>query len=108
MGKKTEMQPACRDYTLNMHKGLQGIQFKKRAPRAIKNIRRFTIKEMKTREVRIDPLLTDRSGLAASGMFLARCVSESLERETRMRTPMRSSTLSFNSWKLTLSIPCRL
>ena len=49
MGKKTEMQPACRDYTLNMHKGLQGIQFKKRAPRAIKNIRRFTIKEMKTR-----------------------------------------------------------
>ena len=49
MGKKAEMQPACRDYTLNMHKGLQGIQFKKRAPRAIKNIRRFTIKEMKTR-----------------------------------------------------------
>lgn len=49
MGKKTEMQPACRDYTLNMHKGLQGIQFKKRAPRAIKNIRRFAIKEMKTR-----------------------------------------------------------
>ena len=49
MGQKTEMQPACRDYTLNMHKGLQGIQFKKRAPRAIKNIRRFTIKEMRTR-----------------------------------------------------------
>ena len=49
MGKKTEMQPACRDYTLNMHKGLQGIQFKKRAPRAIKNIRRFTIKEMRTK-----------------------------------------------------------
>ena len=49
MGKKAEMQPACRDYTLNMHKGLQGIQFKKRAPRAIKNIRRFTIKEMRTR-----------------------------------------------------------
>lgn len=49
MGKKTELQPACRDYTLNMHKGLQGIQFKKRAPRAIRNIRRFATKEMHTK-----------------------------------------------------------
>lgn len=48
MGKKTELQPACRDYTLNLHKRLQGIQFKKRAPRAIRNIRRFAQKEMHT------------------------------------------------------------
>ena len=48
MGKKTELQPACRDYTLNLHKRLQGIQFKKRAPRAIRNIRRFATKEMHT------------------------------------------------------------
>ena len=48
MGKKSEMQPACRDYTLNMHKRLQGIQFKLRAPKAIKNIRKFTQKEMHT------------------------------------------------------------
>merc|ERR1711990_882605 len=54
MGKK-EIQPACRDYTLNMHKRLQGIQFKKRAPRAIRNIRRFAQKEMFTESVRIDP-----------------------------------------------------
>jgi len=45
-GKKTELQPACRDYTLNMHKRLQGIQFKKRAPRAIRDIKRFATKEM--------------------------------------------------------------
>eukprot|EP00353_Schmidingerella_taraikaensis_P013002 CAMPEP_0185567046 /NCGR_PEP_ID=MMETSP0434-20130131/432_1 /TAXON_ID=626734 ORGANISM="Favella taraikaensis, Strain Fe Narragansett Bay" /NCGR_SAMPLE_ID=MMETSP0434 /ASSEMBLY_ACC=CAM_ASM_000379 /LENGTH=164 /DNA_ID=CAMNT_0028181165 /DNA_START=141 /DNA_END=636 /DNA_ORIENTATION=+ len=57
MGKKTELQPACRDYTLNLHKRLQGIQFKKRAPRAIRNIRRFATKEMHTQEVRIDPQL---------------------------------------------------
>merc|ERR1712039_382467 len=55
MGKKTELQPACRDYTLNLHKRLQGIQFKKRAPRAIRNIRRFAAKEMHTEDVRIDP-----------------------------------------------------
>merc|ERR1711884_717636 len=57
MGKKTELQPACRDYTLNLHKRLQGIQFKKRAPRAIRDIRRFATKEMHTEQVRIDPQL---------------------------------------------------
>merc|ERR1712004_382528 len=52
MGKN--MTPACRDYTLNMHKRLQGIQFKKRAPKAIKTIRKFAQKEMFTKDVRID------------------------------------------------------
>ena len=51
---KTEMQPACRDYTLNMHKILHAIQFKKRAPRAIRDIKRFAQKAMHTEEVRID------------------------------------------------------
>jgi ribosomal protein L31E len=49
IGKKTELQPACRDYTINLHKSLQGIQFKKRAPRAIRNIKRFATKEMFTK-----------------------------------------------------------
>ena len=49
MVKKAEMQPACRDYTLNMHKRLQGIQFKKRAPMAIKKIRKFAQTEMFTK-----------------------------------------------------------
>ena len=49
MGKKADLQPACRDYTLNMHKRLQGIQFKKRAPKAIKTIRKFAQKEMFTK-----------------------------------------------------------
>jgi large subunit ribosomal protein L31e len=51
---KTEMQPACRDYTLNIHKMLHGIQFKKRAPRCIRDIKRFATKEMFTKEVKID------------------------------------------------------
>ena len=49
MGKKADLQPACRDYTLNMHKRLQGIQFKKRAPKTIKLIRKFAQKEMFTK-----------------------------------------------------------
>ena len=51
---KTEMQPACRDYTINVHKMLHGIQFKKRAPRCIRDIKRFATKEMFTKEVKID------------------------------------------------------
>lgn len=51
---KKEMQPACRDYTINIHKMLQGVQFKKRAPRCIRDIKRFATKEMYTEDVRID------------------------------------------------------
>ena len=48
-GKKKEQEPATRDYTINLHKKLQGIQFKKRAPRAIRDIKRFATKEMFTK-----------------------------------------------------------
>merc|ERR1712060_113443 len=54
---KTEMQPACRDYTLNVHKMLFKVQFKKRAPRCIRDIKRFATKEMFTEDVRIDTAL---------------------------------------------------
>ena len=46
--KKQEMQVATRDYTLNMHKRLQGIQFKRRATRAVREVRRFAAKAMHT------------------------------------------------------------
>ena len=48
-GQRKEMQPVARDYTLHLHKRLQGIQFKKRAPRAIRDIKRFATKEMYTK-----------------------------------------------------------
>ena len=47
-GRKKEMQNATRDYTLNMHKRLQGIAFKKRSTYAVRDIKRFAIKEMHT------------------------------------------------------------
>merc|ERR1712138_157417 len=55
--RKGEIQPAVRDYTLNMHKRLQGIAFKKRAPRYVRDIRRFAQKEMHTQDVRVDTQL---------------------------------------------------
>ena len=46
--KKQEMTVATRDYTLNMHKRLQGISFKNRATRSVRDIKRFATKEMHT------------------------------------------------------------
>lgn len=43
-----------RDYTINLHKALHKTQFKKRAPKAISEIRKFVEKVMKTKDVRID------------------------------------------------------
>ena len=40
-GKKKEVQPVTRDYTINLSKRLHKIQFKKRAPRALREIRKY-------------------------------------------------------------------
>ena len=46
--RSKEMQVATRDYTLNMHKRLQGVTFKTRAARAVRECRRFAANEMHT------------------------------------------------------------
>ncbi|KAK9472215.1 60S ribosomal protein eL31 [Dipodascopsis tothii] len=46
-----------REYTIHMHKRLHGVQFKKRAPTAVKEIKAFVYKHMGTTDVRIDPQL---------------------------------------------------
>lgn len=46
-----------RDYTVNLHKRIHGTSFKKRAPRAIKEIRKFAEKAMGTQDVRIETRL---------------------------------------------------
>ena len=43
-----------REYTIHLHKYIHGIGFKRRAPRAIKAIKAFAKKQMKTNDVRID------------------------------------------------------
>merc|ERR1712038_1115203 len=46
-----------REHTIHLHKRLHGIGFKYRAPRAIKEIRKFAEKQMGTKDVRIDTRL---------------------------------------------------
>merc|ERR1719152_780868 len=50
-------EPCSRDYTIHLHKYLHKMQFKKRAPRAIREIRKFAEKVMKTKDVRVDTKL---------------------------------------------------
>merc|ERR1712091_171686 len=47
-------EPVCREYTVNLHKEMHGISFKRRAPRAIKVIKAFAKKQMWTSDVRLD------------------------------------------------------
>uniref|UniRef100_A0A7R9WA07 60S ribosomal protein L31 n=1 Tax=Pseudictyota dubia TaxID=2749911 RepID=A0A7R9WA07_9STRA len=46
-----------RDYTIHLHKRLQGITFKKKAARAVREIKKFAQKAMYTKDVRVDPTL---------------------------------------------------
>jgi large subunit ribosomal protein L31e len=49
-----------RDYTIQMSKRVHKIQFKKRAPRAVKEIKKFAQQAMGTSDVRIDSNLNKK------------------------------------------------
>mmetsp|Transcript_83411 Transcript_83411/g.241004 ORF Transcript_83411/g.241004 Transcript_83411/m.241004 type:complete len:121 (-) Transcript_83411:73-435(-) len=55
-GRKTQ-EPATRDYTIHLHKYMHKSQFKKRAARAVRQIRKFAARAMSTKDVRIDTKL---------------------------------------------------
>ncbi|XP_038949984.1 large ribosomal subunit protein eL31-like [Rattus norvegicus] len=55
-----------REYTINIHKRIHGVGFKKCAPRAFKEIQKFAMKEMGTPDVRIDTRLN--KGVWAKGI----------------------------------------
>ncbi|XP_002128932.1 large ribosomal subunit protein eL31 [Ciona intestinalis] len=56
-GVKAMKDVVTREYTIHMHKRIHGMGFKKRAPRAVKEIRKFALKMMGTSDVRIDTRL---------------------------------------------------
>merc|ERR1712029_1234604 len=59
--KKSTKSPlnevVTREYTIHLHKRIHGMQFKKRAPRAIREIKKFAEAMMNTQDVRIDTSL---------------------------------------------------
>uniref|UniRef100_A0A2K6KKC5 Large ribosomal subunit protein eL31 n=1 Tax=Rhinopithecus bieti TaxID=61621 RepID=A0A2K6KKC5_RHIBE len=56
-GRSAINEVVTRDYTINIHKHIHGVGFKKRVPWALKEIRKFATKEMGTPDVRIDTRL---------------------------------------------------
>merc|ERR1711976_581025 len=55
--KSTINDVVTREYTVNIHKRIHGVGFKRRAPRAINELRKFAEKMMNTPDVRIDTRL---------------------------------------------------
>ncbi|XP_049997715.1 60S ribosomal protein L31-like [Alexandromys fortis] len=52
-GRSAINEVVTREYTTNIHKCIRGVGFKKRAPRVLKEIRKFVMKDMGTPDVRI-------------------------------------------------------
>jgi large subunit ribosomal protein L31e len=46
--RKPKADIVTREYTVHMSKRLYGVTFKKRAPRAVREVKQFAIKTMKT------------------------------------------------------------
>ncbi|CAN8100882.1 unnamed protein product [Discula destructiva] len=59
-GRSAIADVVAREYTIHMHKRLHGVTFKKRAPKAIKEIKAFATKAMGTSDVRVDPQLNKK------------------------------------------------
>eukprot|EP00922_Rhytidocystis_sp_ex-Travisia-forbesii_P053026 GHVS01078635.1.p1 GENE.GHVS01078635.1~~GHVS01078635.1.p1 ORF type:complete len:123 (-),score=18.22 GHVS01078635.1:216-584(-) len=52
--KRTVVEAVTRDYTVHLHKLVHKVQFKKKAPRCVKEIKKFAEKVMNVKDVRID------------------------------------------------------
>jgi large subunit ribosomal protein L31e len=52
-----ELQPVTRTQVIHLHKLLHDVKFKKKAPRAVKEIKDFARRTMFTNDVRVDPQL---------------------------------------------------
>nr|XP_035929855.1 60S ribosomal protein L31-like [Halichoerus grypus] len=56
-GRSAINKVVTREYTINIHEHIHGVGFRKRAPRALKEIQKFVMKEMGTPDERIDTRL---------------------------------------------------
>ncbi|KAI9693422.1 MAG: 60S ribosomal protein L31 [Bogoriella megaspora] len=59
-GRSAIADVVSREYTIHLHKRIYGATFKKRAPKAVKEIRAFAEKAMGTKDVRLDPQLNKK------------------------------------------------
>ncbi|TKC52472.1 hypothetical protein EI555_014780 [Monodon monoceros] len=91
-GQSAVNEVTTRKYTLNVHKSIPGVGFKKRAPRALKEIRKFAMKEMGTPDVRIDTRL--HKAVCAKGIRdVPYCIHVQLSRNIRKMKMHQTSSV---------------
>ncbi|CCH58422.1 hypothetical protein TBLA_0A06310 [Henningerozyma blattae CBS 6284] len=82
-----------REYTINMHKRLHGVSFKKRAPRAVKEIKKFAKLHMGTDDVRLSPELNQeiwKRGIKGVPLRLRLRISRKRNEEEDAKNPLFS------------------
>ncbi|KAH0505134.1 60S ribosomal protein L31 [Microtus ochrogaster] len=99
-GRSAINEVVTQEYTINIHKRIHGMGFKKSAPRALKEIRKFAMKEMGTPDVRIDTRLN--KAVWAKGIrnvpYRIRSFAEFLSMEAmRLLNPVFPDTNPFHS-----------
>merc|ERR1711924_126931 len=85
-------EPVCREYTVNLHKEMHGISFKRRAPMGIKVIKAFAKKQMGTSDVRLDQALNKEVWSKGIKSVPTRVRIQIRRVGTRTRTPRRRCT----------------
>ncbi|CAK7308669.1 60S ribosomal protein L31 [Vulpes lagopus] len=91
-GRSAINEVVTREYTINIHKRIHGVGFKKRAPRALKKIRKFAMKEMGTPDVRIDTRLNKAVWAKGIRNVPYRIRVRLSRKRTRMKIHQTSST----------------
>jgi large subunit ribosomal protein L31e len=56
-GDNKQLEPEVRQTIIHLHKKLHKVTFKRKAPRAVKEIKEYARKTMFTNDVRVDPEL---------------------------------------------------
>ncbi|AQZ18285.1 RPL31A (YDL075W) and RPL31B (YLR406C) [Zygosaccharomyces parabailii] len=82
-----------REYNINMHKRLHGVTFKKRAPRAVKEVKKFAKLHMGTDDVRLAPELNHeiwKRGIKGVPFRLRLRISRKRNEEENAKNPLFS------------------
>uniref|UniRef100_A0A8I5UW34 Large ribosomal subunit protein eL31 n=1 Tax=Pongo abelii TaxID=9601 RepID=A0A8I5UW34_PONAB len=92
-GRSAINEVVTREYTINIHKHIHGVGFKKCAPRALKGLRKFAMKEMGTPDACIDIRLNKAVWAKGIRMSHTESVCSCPENVMRMKIHQISSIL---------------
>jgi len=98
-GRSAIQDVVTREYTIHLHKRVHGCSFKKKAPKAIKEIKAFAYKAMGTEDVRLDPQLNKevwKAGIKGVPFRLRVRISRKRNNEEGAKNPLYSYVQAVN------------